>query len=477
MMQSMRGSRIRFWLLLLVALGLGAALRIYFFLHWPQVNGDGLIYGDIAKNLLQHGVYGKSSFGAAGVEIHPTLIRLPGYPLFLAGCFLLFGMEHYNAVLFVQIGIDLATCLLVAAFVDRLCSRRAAWMALFLGVLCPFTANYTVAPLTETLSLFCIAVAMLGLVRLLTKADALAIAMCASSWSLVTLLRPDGALLPAVFAPAILIYARKPVLGFPALGFMRGVKLVTICGLLSVLPFVAWTYRNWHTFHLFEPLAPRYATDPGEFTEPGFQRWTKTWAADFTSTYEIYWNANSDVMKFENLPDRAFDSPDQKLETEKLFAAYNDGTTITPAIDAEFEALAKERIRSHPLRYYLWLPALRVTDMWLRPRTEMLNVELRWWRYREHHVETVFASCYGALNLFYVVAAAVGLWRWRQPGAVRLIGAMLGYLLLRDLLLGTIESPEARYTIEGFPMVIAWASAAFVRCCKGRSSIGSASSV
>ena len=27
----------------------------------------------------------------------------------------------------------------------------------------------------------------------------------------------------------------------------------------------------------------------------------------------------------------------------------------------------------------LWLPFLRTADMWLRPRTELLDVETRWW--------------------------------------------------------------------------------------------------
>ena len=45
-------------LLILLALGLGAGLRFYFFLHWSQINGDSMVYGDIAKNWLQHGIYG-----------------------------------------------------------------------------------------------------------------------------------------------------------------------------------------------------------------------------------------------------------------------------------------------------------------------------------------------------------------------------------------------------------------------------------
>jgi hypothetical protein len=178
-------------------------------------------------------------------------------------------------------------------------------------------------------------------------------------------------------------------------------------------------------------------------------------------------------MAFDHLPNRAFDSPEQKQATAQLFKTYNENTTISPALDEAFGKLAAQRIHDHPLRYYLWLPALRVTDMWLRPRTEMLNVELRWWRYSEHHVETVFATSYGALNLFYILAACVGLVRWRRRGEVRLIAAMLAYLLLRDLLLGTIEAPEARYTIEGFPFVIAWAAAAFNRCRESKQQVTS----
>ena len=451
-------------LLILLALGLGTVLRGYFFLHWPQVNGDSFVYGDIAKNWLQHGIYGRTVIDGGSSSIHPTLMRLPGYPFFLAGCFVAFGMEHYSAVLFLQIAIDLATCLLIALFVLLVCSRRAAWIALYFAALCPFTANYTSAALTETLSLFFITLAMLGLLRILTHGDAWGILLCAVSWSSLTLLRPDGALLPIAFFPAIVWYGRKPVLGFPALGAKRALQLVCVAGLLSVLPFIAWTYRNWKTFHLIEPLAPRYATDPGEEIDPGFNRWMKTWAAEFTSTYEIYWNTNSDQMPLDKLPSRAFDSAAQKAETAVLLADYNQTTTLTPEMDDAFGRLAAERIHADPLRYYVWLPALRVTDMWLRPRTEMLNVELRWWRYSEHHVETVFATSYGALNLFYVIAAAIGLLRWKRTGEVRLIGAMIAYLLLRDLLLGTIEAPEARYTIEGFPMLIAWAAGAFTSC-------------
>ena len=56
------------------------------------------------------------------MTISPTYIRLPGYPAFLAAIFAIFGMEHYRAVLVVQMFVDIATCFLIADLARRLIS-------------------------------------------------------------------------------------------------------------------------------------------------------------------------------------------------------------------------------------------------------------------------------------------------------------------------------------------------------------------
>jgi hypothetical protein len=93
----------------------------------------------------------------------------------------------------------------------------------------------------------------------------------------------------------------------------------------------------------------------------------------------------------------------------------------------------------------------RVADMWLRPRVENLPIDLDWWVYSHHHVETRFSWFYAGLNALYVLLAIAGL--WLRP---RLWPWMLVYLLLRSALLATVEAPEARYTLEGFPILWAW---------------------
>ena len=89
----------------LCALAAGLVLRVWMLKLLFEVNGDSLIYGGMAKNLLLHGRF---ALTLPSGEMYPTLIRLPGYPLFLAACFRLFGMENYFAAACVQIASGIA---------------------------------------------------------------------------------------------------------------------------------------------------------------------------------------------------------------------------------------------------------------------------------------------------------------------------------------------------------------------------------
>ena len=121
--------------------------------------------------------------------------------------------------------------------------------------------------------------------------------------------------------------------------------------------------------------------------------------------------------------------------------------------------MAHQRIVRHPLRYYVRLPILRIADMWLRPRTEILPLNSRWWEYADDPHDAVIATLWGVLNLLLVVAAVMGVLRGPRP---RYLGLMLLFVVLRSAFLGTLENPEPRYTLECFPVVFvlgaAWIS-------------------
>lgn len=439
----------RYYLAFAVA---GLILRLVFYFRFPHVTGDSLIYGDIARNWLDHGIYGLTH--AEGVL--PTWIRLPGYPAFLAACFVLFGREHYHAVLLVQIAIDLAGCFLVADIARRILSPRAARFAFALAALCPFTANYTVAPLAETLSIVFTAAALDGAIagfQGLDEKRSAWKAWVATGLALAAgiLLRPDGGILLAAIGLFLLWRMwRQPQQRVPL--FWAGTLILAI----SLAPLVPWTIRNWRTFGQFEPLAPRYASDPDEFVPTGFDKWVRTWIVDYASTEEVYWQVPGAEVDPSLLPSRACDTDEECAQTQAIFDEYSKSHFVGPELNARFEQLAGQRIRRHPLRYYAWLPALRIADMWLRPRTEMLPLDTRWWEYADDTQDCVLATIWGAINLLFVLAAVMGLIRGPRP---RYLALMLLFVLLRSAFLGTMENPEPRYTLECYPIVLVLAAA------------------
>jgi 4-amino-4-deoxy-L-arabinose transferase-like glycosyltransferase len=438
-------------------------LRLLFIFRLPSVTTDSFIYGDIAKNWLQHGVYGLSSAGG----VVPTYIRLPGYPAFLAAIFAIFGMDHYRAVLIVQMCVDLGTCFLTANLARRVVSDNASKAAFLLAALCPFLANYAAAALTESLEIFFTALALNFAVAGLELSDSPKLGAwlgCGLATAAAMLLRPDGGIL-LVSIELFLAWQIVQTRGEKgrAAPLLRAALVV---GLFSIAPLIPWTLRNLHTMHRFQPLAPRYANEEDEYVPTGFNRWTKTWIIDYASVEEVYWQVPGQQVDPEKLPDRAFDSPLQRQETLQTIDDYNSALHVTPELDARFGRLASERIRYSPLRYFVWLPALRIADMWLRPRTEMLPSDTRWWEFNDEPKWSVLAVGLGVVGIFYVAAGVVGL----LQGKFKHLGLLLTFVVVRSLFLGTLENPEPRYMLECYPVVIVLAAAAFQR--KSRTSVG-----
>ena len=438
------------------ALG-GLALRAFFAAKFPQVTPDSLLYADLAKNWMAHGIYGQSD--PSGVVA--AMIRLPGYPAFLAAVFSIFGQGSFRAVMILQILFDLGTCFLLADAARRcLQTDRAAKVAFALAAACPFLANYTGAVLTETLEAFAtvlafdLALAGLACMDSVTsvRAALLPWISCGAAIGLAILLRPDGGLLAAGIGGylCILILLRRRRQELLALGALT----LTVCA--CMLP---WTLRNLHTFRKFQPLAPRYADTEEDAVPYGFNRWTKTWIADYVSTEELYWEEPGEEMNFDKLPARAFDSLEQFDATQQVFDDYNANHEIDAELDARFEALARARIQYAPLRYYVRLPLLRMADMWLRPRTELLPSDPRWWEFDDVPLWSAVGVGFGVINLLYVGAAIFGFTR----RVLLHTWLLLLFLLLRTAFLGTLENPEPRYTLECYPVVILAAAACWQR--------------
>ena len=469
----------------LVALAAGLCLRLYFVLKFPANSGDTVLYEQIATNWLKHHVYAMTVGGA----ITPVDLRMPGYPAFLAMLYALTGRTGEDTRLWVmlaQVGVDLLSCLLIARLATLLAcnaedptpNKRVFSFALWLAAVCPFTANYTAVPLTEVFATFWTTLACIALVvalRRVQKPDFLlksthlplgkSVEYSALGAGLIvglgTLFRPETPIL--LIAAAVI---------FGGLFFPRGnyrlwgwVCLAMAFGCLTILS--PWAIRNRVTLGKAEFLAPKNSNLPGELVPNGFMAWEKTWLYRVRDCYLVPWRLNEEAIFVEDIPARAFDTPEEKQRVAAILEQYNNDLTLTPEEDAEFAQLARERTARQPLRTYLWLPAARAVTIWFTPRIELLPVSghvfpLAQMR-EDDPLDQEVTTLLFVLNLFYVglgVWGAARLWR-SNPSARPAVVFLALFIVIRTIFLTTLETPEPRYVLVCFPALIAMGAQVF----------------
>jgi hypothetical protein len=460
------------------ALLAGACLRVFFVLKYPVATGDTVLYEQFATNWLKLGKFAMDING----QPTPVDLRMPGYPAVLAVIYAFTGRSGEAGrlgVMLAQVFVDLATCVVVAALAAllvRVCGdmgeeRRVFLVALWLAALCPFTANYVAVPLTEVWAVFLTGLAFLLLVAVVTRVTGISVlvAKCRElserdAWKIAALagfVVGVGALMRPE-TPLILITT------FVALGFWmipRGeakkwAALCTVMGFSCAVPLIPWTIRNAITLHEFQPLAPKDTTLPSEVDPKGFMAWERTWLYRVRDNYLVAWKLNDDEIHMEDVPNSAFDTPEERERVASVLEQYNDEITWTSSEDAVFAQLARERTARHPLRTYLWIPLLRAERIWFTPRIELLPISGHVfplaYQHEEDPVDQRMTILFFLVNLFYVALALWGTWKvWRCRTARPALAVLWLYVLVRTAFLTTLETPEPRYVLVCFPIIIA----------------------
>src|SRR6185369_12490783 len=101
----------RRWALICVLILIAFGFRLFIAVRLPNDEpDDGRVYAQIARNLLEQHVYSHDT----EAPYAPSLIRLPGYPLFLTAIYSVFGHTNNGAVRIIQALFDTGSCVLVA---------------------------------------------------------------------------------------------------------------------------------------------------------------------------------------------------------------------------------------------------------------------------------------------------------------------------------------------------------------------------
>jgi len=481
----------------LVALAL--AFRLFLALHWPNDEpDDSRVYTLLARNLLSWGAYSVS----LAPPMVPTYVRVPGYPLFIAGVYRLFGVGNDTAVRVLQVAVETAACWVVGCLAFALAPRRwpepIRWRvraaALGLAAVCPFTAIYVTTVLTEALAV-ALGATLAWLAARALEADTPAPAdgphatpapMTPSSgrwWWLaaglaggaLTIVRPEGGLVTAGAGVALVAGFVLPQRSGGAAWLPR-LRRVIASGAMLSLGFLAfegpWVARNAAVFGVFQPTAPSNVAMPEDFFTFGYNHWLRTWVNEPRWVQPFEFDQDRVRFSVDRLPPWAFDSPEERRLVTELFALYNDGAPgavrprdpetpagFTPEIDRRFETLAGERAHRHPVRHYLLLPMERLFWLWVGPHAQYYPFDGDLFplasldREMNQHI---WLPLFTVLTLLWTLAGAAGVVRLSADRTARM-GLLLVALIVvpRLVLLASIENPEPRYMVELFPFLSA----------------------
>jgi 4-amino-4-deoxy-L-arabinose transferase-like glycosyltransferase len=451
------------------ALAAGLALRLFFIWRFPFYSGDTKFYEELARNWLDHGVYGLYVRGA----LTAVDMRVPGYPAFLAAIYFAMGRSA-RVVMVAQALVDLGTCAMVALIAARLAPvpRRAVegTAALWMAALCPFTADYTAVVLTETLATFFTTLAVLVFVYCLTEpgldlpAD---VATDATARRKVFSFAGWFLLLGLIVGLGTLVRPETPLVLFPA-GIALCVRwwrranwpklILATCWMCAglLLPLAPWAARNARAFGRVEFLGPRYAQTYGDFIPRGYFAWTQTWMTRFGEAYLVTWKLGKQPIDIGEVPGAAFDSDVERARVAELLARYNRDLKMTPVLDREFAMLAAERTAREPLRTYVFVPVERIAALWLTPRIELLPYSGKLWppgeKWRGNPADFGVTFGFGILGLAYLGLAIVGWWRCRAQLAATFL---VLFVAIRTVAMTQLQTVEPRYVIECLPVILA----------------------
>lgn len=420
----------------------GIAVRYRVNAEWVFGGADSYGYFKLADELRLHHRY---ALAPAPAPLHFS--RLPGYPIFLA---LVQGDQKadpgWHRLAHAQAWIDVVlTGLLTWWLGRRLGGRAGGLVALGWAMLCPFTAIWPNAALTEVPAMACTTAVFALLVG--ERRPRLRFFLAGAVAGLGVLFRQDGLAVGAAFVPALLLlrvsWRERALLG-----------TLAIIGL--ALSFGAWPARNLYRFgkpYATGTFVDRYSNPFFNYT--GYHDWMATWSADGATIPRYafcFYDGTRCAQSARDYPPEAFDGLSEMAAVDKLFdLRRREG--VSERVATGFAKIAEERRARAPLRTRLWLPLARTATVWINAHDDILR-DPRWrpWLWLYSILEPTFIPMAIVLALGFL-AGGVLLLEERRTRAAALI--LLSAIIARTLVLAWTFYVEPRYTVEVMPAAYA----------------------
>ena len=442
--------------------------RILFIIFFPELGGDNEIYKTVAENILN----------GCGVSLSNPLTdecvphfggnHGPGYPLFLSLVWSIFNYSNI-AVRIIQTIIYALSCLWLmrSSYILTQDKKVMIFIAILLAS-SPLMIAWPRYIQTETLSLaatiYLLAEIILSLSIKKIRIISISLALIFATW-----IRLDNIFLTIPVAVTVLY-----IHGFKN-GIIKGLLIATILSSTWGL----WTVRN--IIVKLPNLVPTDMVMPdGSRSPSGYLKWTKTW---ITHEYErpgALWGINRKNYLPIAIPDRAYESNEEKKEIELLIKklVLLNGQDFPIEIDNEFNRIAQLKKTNNPLQYWVIYPSIRAIRMWTNPfssfgwpnempdsglsKNERLAaakgsisiLKQKAIQYPVHAISKAFNASYRLILMILLIFSVFNLYKLKKGNPLFALNIVtISYMASRTLFFSLSSNFETRYMLTTIPFI------------------------
>ena len=358
------------------------------FFHWNH-HGDPratLVYVERAAHIAETG------------ELPQLIHQTYGLPAVMAPVLKMFPDGYLPVIYGFWVLLDAAVLLVLGQLLLRYPFGSSKWRLLVVAVFLvvqPFTAVAVFWVMTEPISTALTVCAAWFVARWMTSQSLWQLALASLALGAVSVVRPEMLAFALAFLVGVGLLRALVTLRFPSVRNLCAEGIVA--GIALAAPLLAMAIWQWNSTHEFGVVKVV------KLEHEGYFRWLRTWLYDPQRFPTYAWQLNSpdqwETIQRDGFPDWAFDSKAEREEVAALVGMIRvEG--YSSEVDKNFGRLARHRAGKHPLRNFLGLPVLRMSNFWINE-----DGLWEWLRSSHIHGREPFRSLTAAM--FYVLKGSV----------------------------------------------------------------------
>lgn len=427
--------------------------------------GDWDIYLRVAENILNGCGVSISKVNEDICVPHFGGNQGPGFPLFVASIWFLFGKTEIIVIYFQNIFLLVSSIILLKTIFEITENNLIVFISSIILNFSPLHLGWANILLTEILSISLYILIYNYVLRIIFLKDRnlIIVIKIATIFSILTFIRLDAILLSiSIIIVFLSLFNTKEIIRYSSIGLF-----------IFIIFWGGWTIRNINVG--LSVIPNLYTISEMPYSPKGYIKWVSTWS---TNQYEVS-NAIFPLYK-NNYKNIDFDE-NKKIynydKIEKLLIQIRNSKSpyLLKEIDNEFNKISSEFIKNNYFKYYFEIILKRSFNMWSNPYNSFgwpLEIKISHKERTDFLQSTIYEKFTYIFKHKKIVAGKlfINIWKWSillgfivlsikvlrlnsNKNIKILTYFILSFILIKTFVMSYLNLNFSRYLVPLFPLI------------------------